>query len=186
MVPRRAACLPTRPAALVADDDLQAETGETGADGGSVQEGSDPADAAAHGSRGATHLGSRHQAAGGRGGSVTEAEFGDSFLTEFREIMESDSTGAISGSVTRFTEPREIDRLGYEPSSARRRLVCRLTARGRSLVVVLEAADFDARMRGNTTRTMPWNRVQAAVSLRSLGRISVQASREWSSETVRR
>ncbi len=88
---------------------------------------------------------------------MTEAEFGDSFLAEFREIMESDSTDAISGSVTRFTEPWEIDRLGYEPSSARCRLVCRLTARGKSLVAVLEAADFDARMRGNTTRTRPWN-----------------------------
>jgi hypothetical protein len=88
---------------------------------------------------------------------MAEAEFGDSFLPELRDIMESDSTDAISGSVTRFTEPWEIDRLGYEPGTARRRLVCRLTARGKSLVAVLDAADFDARMRGNTTRNRSWN-----------------------------
>jgi hypothetical protein len=59
--------------------------------------------------------------------------------------------------VTRFTEPWAIDRLGYESGTARRRLVCRLTAHGKSLVAVLEAADFDASMRANTTRTRSWN-----------------------------
>jgi hypothetical protein len=92
---------------------------------------------------------------------MVEAQFGDSFLPELREIMESVSTDAISGLVANFTAPWALENIGYEHGSARRRLVCKLSAKGRSLVAILDAADFDARMRGNTTRTRPWNSAES-------------------------
>jgi hypothetical protein len=95
---------------------------------------------------------------------VTTLAFGDSFVPELREILTSTSiitSYRKNGSViaTReqsFTYPWQLTWIGYDPGLGRSRVVCKLTAEGKTVTAIIDVADFQ-KLRGNSSRSRAWN-----------------------------
>ena len=90
--------------------------------------------------------------------------FGDSFVSELRDILTSSSTATFFGQngkeietrKQQFTYPWQLTWIGYDPDLGHSRVICKLAAEGKTVIAVLDAGDF-RKLRENNSRSRAWN-----------------------------
>jgi hypothetical protein len=95
---------------------------------------------------------------------VGRMEFGSSVIPELREILLSSGEGKFYGPDGRlidiwevpFLEEWHLVRLGFDPDLGKSRIVCVLTAAGKTVTAIIDAGDF-ADLRDNTSNSPDWN-----------------------------